>query len=228
VGAVGAPLTLALARRVLFVARPHATQTEITVALATPSPGAPQSAALQAMRAHLGRSLTKQLREKEGVTYGVNPFLRALGEAAVLGVTTAVDQNATGRAVGVMLGALQGLGETPLAEEEVARVRWELARQYALAFDQVGGASEALLRQAEHRWPADYYETFPEQLAHLDGAAVQAEARALGVGHEVVVVVGDPDKALPQLQQAGYAVEVDQGPAAPKKAKPRGSAGSAK
>ncbi|MBS2031857.1 MAG: insulinase family protein [Deltaproteobacteria bacterium] len=218
IGAVQGSLAFAPKRRIIFVSRPHATQAEITLALGMPSANADQRAAISAMRWYLSTDLTKNLREKQGVTYGVYPWSPGhdLALADVLGLTTAVDQSAAARAVQAFLDAMTAMRDKPLSDQDVARARMQLARSYATQFDQVNGASEAAQRAIEHHWAQDFYENYPQSMGKLDAATIQATAKALNVGNEIVVVVGDPDKVLPQLKQAGYNVEVDKNDAAAK------------
>jgi zinc protease len=203
-----APPELPHARRIILVDRPNATQAEINVGLVAPPGPASQDAALAAASWYLQKHLTKVLREEQGVTYGVRSGSRFLGQADVLLVSTAVDQAVAGHALEVVLGLLSQLKERPLDDGIVQQARWQLARSYSMRFDSVGRANDALTQLQILGRPADYWETYPTALGNLTAAQIQETASHLTLGAEVVTVVGDRTTVMPQLEKAGFNVEL--------------------
>lgn len=82
-----------------------------------------------------------------------------------------------------------------------------VARDFAARFETVGDAADGLETIALHGLPPDHYDRMPERIASLDAARIQAAARSLALGREVVVVSGDR-VVVPALTAAGLAPEV--------------------
>lgn len=114
--------------------------------------------------------------------------------------------------VQTILRAAAGLAAEPLQPASAARARWMVAREFASRFDTVAGAADALETIALHDLPADHFDRMPASIAALDAARIQAAARSLTVGREVIVVSADR-AVLPALEAAGLAPEVRPEPA---------------
>jgi zinc protease len=194
-------------RSVTLFDRPGATQAAIAVGLRLPAGAERDAAALEAVRWQLRFAIQQRLRVQEGVTYGVQvePIRLALAEAVI--VTTSVEQAAGGHALQRILESVQGLAGQPLAAAAAARARWQVARDYAFQFDTVRDVQDRLEESALFRLPPDHWERLATSIASLTAERIQAAARSLGPGNEVVVVVGDQNALLPQLKAAGYQVE---------------------
>ncbi len=194
-------------RSVTLIDRPGATQALLLVGLQ----GAPSQAdepAAEAMRWVLQSRLLRRIRVAEGVSYGASVLARdfRLGQAVI--TATNVDGSAAGRSLAFVLESLGGLAERPLDPVTVARARWQVARRFGHRFDTVGEVADALEFSAARGLSLDRYEGMPASIATLDAGRIQAAARALSPGREVVVVVGDAKVVAPQLRQAGLDPEI--------------------
>ncbi len=83
-----------------------------------------------------------------------------------------------------------------------------MARAQGLRLDTVRGTAGALEEIVREARPMTYFDTLAESMAALDPQRIRAAARALAVGREVAVVVGDRGALEPLLDAAGYRVEV--------------------
>lgn len=195
-------------RRVVVVDRPNASQSELAVLVRGPRADAQGDAALEALAWYTAQHLTQFLRAKEGVTYGVHAQHRRLDQAELLEVQTAVETRATAHAVDLLVQQLAALRDRPLADGVVAQARWHLSRTYAMRFDTIGTAADALEETALHGYARDYWESYPRLLGALAPDGLQVAAQKLSIGAESVVIVGDRAVIQPQLEKAGYVVEL--------------------
>jgi len=195
-------------RSVILVDRPGATQASITIGFRAPPASERDEPATRALRWLFSSRLNRRIRVEDGVSYGVaaQVFDRRRGAALVVGA--AVDREAAGRTLALMLEAARSLADRPGALDAVNRARWQVARSFGFAFDTVGSVARALEQLPALGLPPEYYETMPASIASLTPERVQAAARALALGREVVVVVADSQAVLPQLRRAGLEPEL--------------------
>ncbi|HYH95154.1 pitrilysin family protein [Hyalangium sp.] len=195
-------------REVVVVDRHGATQAELQVGLRWPELSAQEDAAASALVWLLEHRLGRQLRERLGLTYGVRVSHEARPRASLLRVRAAVERSAAAGAVEQLLAELGTLEAELLPREVVERARWQVARGYDLRFQTAAAAVERLLELERLGRPPDYWERYPEAIAAVTPEAVQGLARRLSLGSEVVVILGDAVALRPQLESAGFQVEV--------------------
>ena len=87
------------------------------------------------------------------------------------------------------------------------RVRWLLARDFAMGFDTISQVTEALATSAARGLPPDHWEKHAASIASLTPARIQALARSL-LGREIIMVAGDAKVVGPQLKDAGFEAEL--------------------
>jgi zinc protease len=199
-------------RSITLVDRPGATQAAIVVGLRRDEGAERDEAALAAFRWQMEFELQRRIRVQEGASYGVRvqPLRRALAEALL--VTAAVDQAAAAHSLQRILGTVQSLAAEPPSPATARRARWQVARDYAFQFDTVGDVQDHLEESAFLGLAPDHWEKLSAAIASLTPERMQAAARSLGPGREVVVIVGDRKALGPQLQAAGYQVEAPPAP----------------
>jgi zinc protease len=195
-------------RVVRVVDRPGASQAELQVGLRWPELSAREDAAASALVWLLEHRLGRQLRERLGLTYGVRVSHEARPRASMLRVRVAVERGAAAGAVEQILAELGTLEAELLPHEVVERARWQVARGYDLRFQTAAAAVERLLELERLGRPADYWDTYPEAIAAVTPEAVQGLVRQLSLGAEVVVILGDAAALRPQLESAGFQVDV--------------------
>lgn len=203
-------------RQMVVLDRPGASQAELQVGVRWPELSAQEDAAASALVWLLEHRLDRQLRERLGLTYGVRVGLEARPRASLLRIRVAVERGATAGAVEQILAELGTLEAEPLPREVVELARWQVARGYDLRFQTSAAAAERLLELERLGRPPDFWETYPEAIASVTPEAVQALVRKLGLGSEAVILLGDAATLRPQLESAGYPVEVLSRPAPPK------------
>jgi zinc protease len=128
--------------------------------------------------------------------------------ASILRVRAAVERGAAAGAVEQILAELGTAEAERLPREVVERARWQVAREYDLRFRTAAAVAERLLELERLGRPADYWEQYPEAIAAVTPEAVQAVVKRLNLGAEVVVILGDAAALRPQLESAGFQVQV--------------------
>jgi hypothetical protein len=96
-------------------------------------------------------------------------------------------------------------------------LRWSLARELPFRFQTVADAGARLAEAAIAGREPSYWERYPASLDSLDGVRIQAFARSLSIGREVVAVMGDREVLEPQLLAAGFQVQAIETPASTQK-----------
>jgi zinc protease len=210
----GGPVTelpeppLPRARSVVVVDRPGASQAELRVGLRWPWLSVQEDATASALEWLLEHRLDRQLRERLGLTYGVVVSHEVRPRATALLVRTAVERSAAAGALEQLLAELGTVEAEPLPREVVERARWQVARGYDLRFQATAAVADRLWELERLGLPTDYWERYPEAIAAVTPESVQALARRLNLGAEVVVILGDAAALKPQLESAGFQVEV--------------------
>ena len=202
------PPALPAGGSVTLLDRPGATQALISVGLRRIPQGGGDEVATEAARWALETRLTSRLRLEQGVTYSVGAFDVDHRTASALVVSTAVEQAACAQSLAAILAAARQMAEKPVPAPLAARARVHLARSFGRGFDTIHQVASGLQQIAVRGLPPDHWERFPASIASLTPERIQAAARRLSLGNEVVVIIGDQTALAGQLRRAGFAVEV--------------------
>ena len=195
------------ARTLVLVDQPGATQPLLRIGVASPQQGARDDTARDTLAEYLSWTLMRHLRMENGVTYGISARWRELEPADPLIVQMAVAEGALVSSLRAILDALADAAARPAPELDIHRARWKVARGLTLGFDTVRASAAELADLAVRKRPPDYWERYPASLSSVDPARVQAAAKGLAVGKEVVVIVGDATRLRPVIEKAGFRVD---------------------
>jgi hypothetical protein len=113
----------------------------------------------------------------------------------------------TAEAVRKVLDALATVAEAPVLAENVAFWRWMIARQFPVRFASVDGLAGGLTEQVAYGLPPDWWDRYPASISGLGPERVEAAARRLAVGREVVLIRGPRERIAAGLAKEGLAVE---------------------
>jgi predicted Zn-dependent peptidase len=191
------------------VDRPGASQALLLVGVRSGAPGACDAVATDAVRWLLESRVNRRLRAEDGVAYGAGARLVENDQGSALVLRVNVDGASTARSLATVLEAAATLAREKPDPAAAARARWQLARRFAFRFDRVSDSADALEEAALREREDDAWELWPSSIAALTPARIQGAAQALGIGREVVVVVGDAAALEAPLRAAGFAVEKD-------------------
>lgn len=193
---------------VLLVDQPGSQLAGIRVGLRGPALDAQTDAAGSALAWLLERRLAEQLRERLGVTYGVWVARQPLAAASTFKVGTAVARGVAASALEQVLAELEALNAEALPEPLVVRARWQLARDYDLRFDTNADVAGRLAGLERFERSPRYWETYPEAIAAVTPKSLQAAMAQMAPETAVVVITGDAATLKPQLERAGFEVEL--------------------
>jgi predicted Zn-dependent peptidase len=161
----------------------------------------PAEVAFQVLGGGTASRLFRNLREKEGYTYGM--YARA--EARKLGGTSfvvgSVKSDVTGKAVQAILGELAQLRDTPVPDAELAVARNGLLLSLPGDFATAAGIAGKVAEEVVHGLPDDYWDEYAKQIQKVSASDLQDVARRyLDASKLTTVMVCDPAQVKPQLE----------------------------
>jgi zinc protease len=156
------------------------------------------------MNTLLGGSFTSRLndnlREQHGYAYGARSGFRRNLTGGLFQVSTDVQTDKTGPAVGEVFKELERI-LTPAAADEVERARNYAALGYAGDFETTGQLAQRMVDTVVYGLPDGFYEGFVPKAIAVDAAALQQAARAVIDPRKMaLVVVGDRAKVEAPLR----------------------------
>jgi zinc protease len=154
--------------------------------------------------------LFNNLREDKGYTYSIFSRFGQPNDTSTFRVLSDVDQTHAGDAVREILAELKHLQTEPLSEQELADTKGLLIGNFALRIEDPSDfASQLSLRQLTGV-PLDELNTYLQTLADVTAEETQAAAAEyIDTEQPIIVVVGNAEVVLPQLEAIGEVVVVD-------------------
>ncbi len=154
----------------------------------------------------LSQMAWRKLREEAGVTYGAYAFSRIWqGGTGVLGISSLVQNDATGFAVKTMLEIIEAGSIGDVNEQGIADAKLSRAREYVL--NQQSGSQMLNRLMSTGIEEFTFFEEYGDALATVS----KADFNSLLVpckGHEVVTLVGPLENTESQLKEAGIPYQV--------------------
>jgi predicted Zn-dependent peptidase len=196
-------------RRVALVDRPGAPQTLVIATRPLPALGGSAEAARDLVDVALGGSFTSRLnqnlREKHGYTYGATSRLDLVGGQARLSISTSVQTEVTGAALGEIRAELEALEKGGLPDAEVGKARETERSGMAEALGSAAGLVGMLGEDVRAGRPATALRDRLTALGQATAAMASEAARggAFAFDGLTLVLIGDRAALLPQLQKAG-------------------------
>ncbi len=197
-------------RRIRLIHRPGSVQTEIRVGHVGLPRRIADYHAVAVMSAILGglfnSRLNRKLREEKGYTYGAHAGFDFRLGAGPFGARAAVNTEVTVPALQDLLAELVAITEAPVAAEELDDARNYLIGVFPLRFESPGSVVGALTGLAVHGLPDDELDRYRPAIAAVSADAVLEAARAhVHPDRASIVLVGDADRILEDLERAGIA-----------------------
>ncbi|MCI0583910.1 MAG: insulinase family protein [Chloroflexi bacterium] len=194
-------------RRLLVVDRKGSVQTEIRIGHPGASRQTPDFHAIAVMGAILGglfnSRLNRKLREEKGYTYGAHAGFDLRRGAGPFAARAAVDTAVTVPSVLEMLAVIEGIGGG-VTDAELDEARDFLVGVFPLRFETAGAVVGALSGLAIHGLPDDELSRYRPAIQAVTAGDVAAAAAAhVHPDWAAIVLVGDADAFLPELEAAG-------------------------
>ncbi len=146
--------------------------------------------------------LNRNLREKNGFTYGATSMFAYRRTGSVWIAATSVRGDATAPALKEMLGELEGIGgKQPFTDEEIELGRTALERSFPEGFEDPSSIAGVLESMAVYNLPSNYLETYLKNVKAVSDQAVRATFTTLAApAKRVVLVVGDRRTIEPKIK----------------------------
>jgi zinc protease len=199
--------------RVFVVDHPGSNQTTLELAQPGVALSDPDYLKLTVLNAVLGGGFSGRvnlnLRERHGYAYGASSSVSAGRGVGLITLDADVQSRYTGASIRELLTEVSALRDTPVSDDELALAKQSLGQSLPAAFSTVGSAAGTTAALYLSDLPADYYRRWPDALAAISAADVQAVARTrLQPDQMKIVAVGD------RAQIDGQLAELDLGPIA--------------
>jgi zinc protease len=210
-------------RFIRVIHRPGSVQTEIRVGHLGLPRLIPDFHAVSVMSAILGglfnSRLNRKLREEKGYTYGAGAGFDMRRGVGPFAVRAAVNTEVTVPALQDIFVELEAMRDGPPSRDELHAARDYLVGVFPLRFETPPAVVGAIAGLLIHGLPMDELDRYRPAIEAVSDAAVQEAAREhVQPSRAAVVLVGDADAILPELEGAAIGpitVEREALPAAP-------------
>ena len=171
-------------------------------------PGVPRSSpdyvaaevAAQVLGGGSASRLFRDLREKEGYTYGIYSRVEARRMGGTTFIVGSVKAEVTGAATRALLRQVEALAQEPVPEAELAVAKNGLLLSLPGDFAVAAGIAGKVAEEVVHGLPDDYWSRYAEQVARVTAADVQRAARQyFDPARLTTVMVCDTASVQPQL-----------------------------
>lgn len=202
--------------RVVVIDRADSVQTALFVAQPFPSRSAPGHETREVLDNLLGGLFTSRinhnLREEHAYTYGAHSDAIATRRWGAFIVSTSVETNVTGAALGELLKEIARAKDPalkkPLVDSEVARAKTDLQNRLGAHLEEAESVAGDLESAFTLGLAPDYFARYGELIAKVTTKDVAQEAAAkLTPERALVVVVGDAQAVSTDLKKHGFQVE---------------------
>jgi zinc protease len=195
-------------RRLVIVDRPESVQTELRVGhVGIPRRSDRYFPALvlgALLGGTFGSRLNKRLREELGYTYGARAGFDPRRAAGPFSANTAVQTEVTADSLREMVEILTHIRDEAPGELELSEVRDFLVGVFPLRFETTGGVAMAIEPLAVYDLPADYWQTYRQQLEAVKTDDVLSAARdLLQPDQYLMLAVGDASKIQADVEALG-------------------------
>ncbi len=184
------------AAKVYMVDRPGSVQSNIlagTVSLKRSDPDyIPLTIANRILGGGSSARLFQNLREDKGYTYGAYSRISSDIYPGTFVANTEVRNAVTDGSLKELMYEMKRLREEPVGATELEEAKRAIVASFALSLESTADLLNRSMSVKYYGLPADYWDTYSEQVAKVDAAKVQAIAQKyVDLPHLQIVVVGD-------------------------------------
>jgi zinc protease len=189
-----APRTLE--RSLHIVHKPEASQSELRLGHVGLSRNDPDFFSTLVMNAVLGglfgSRINLNLREVHGYTYGASSYYDWRRDPGPFVISTAVESQVTAAALSEILSEIERIRRDPISPEELSLAKEYLEGVFPIRYETTSAIASALAALAIYDLPADYYDTYRDNVRQVtDVAALRAARLHLRPDRLQTVIVGD-------------------------------------
>ena len=200
--------------KIMLIDRPGSVQTFIMAGNRTIRRADPDYYALAVMNQVLGGGpqsrLFLDLREEHSYTYGAYSRANAEDYPGDWESSAAVRTPVTDGSMQRFIYEFKKIDDEPVPATELDDARRAIVAGFALSLEQPGQLLANALMVQHHGLPADYWDRYPDQIAAVDAAKVQAAAKKyVDLNHMQWVGVGDAQQIEETLSKYGAVTVMD-------------------
>lgn len=207
------PLPKRSARSVYVVDRPGSAQSNIVIANEGITRTSPDYFSMLLMHTILGANASSRLfmnlREEKGYTYGAYSNLDARRLAGTFRATAEVRTPVTGASMHEFFYELGRIRNQAVSAEELKNAKSYLAGVFPIRIETQDGLIDQLVSIRMYDLPADYLETYREQVNSVTADNIQRVAQNyVTPDRAAVVIVGDAAEISEQVKPYADAIEL--------------------
>ena len=198
---------------ITLVARPNSVQTSLVVGTQSIQRNDPDYAALTVANRILGgpeARLFEHLREQKGYTYGASSNFNSGRFRGSWNAATDVRTEVTEPALTDLLAELKAMRDVPVPATELENHKRAIVASFARSLESPTTVLNSYIDVYIYKLPADYWDTYPDQVEKVTAADVQRVAQKYWAPDRLqVVAVGDAAKVEPALAKLGAVKKFD-------------------
>ena len=150
------------------------------------------------------------LREAKGYTYGAYSNFSGSKFRGIWVSSSEVRTEVTEGAMHEFMAELNKLRDEPVTTDELENAKRAIIGSFALSLENPQSLLQNIITQKLYNLPADYWDTYPQNVSGITAADVQRVAKEyIDLGHLQVVAVGDASKAREVLEKYGKVAVFD-------------------
>ncbi len=201
------------AAKIYLVDRPGSAQSNIAIGNVALKRTDPDYYPVLLMHSILGGSasarLFMNLREDKGYTYGAYSSLDTRRDAGTLRATAEVRSDVTGAALKEFFYELNRIRTEPVTDKDLADAKAYLSGVFPIRLETQEGMIGQLVQIKMYDLPANYLQTYRDEVQKVTKADVQRVARKyLTPDKAAIVIVGDAAKITDQIKPYAASIEV--------------------
>lgn len=140
-----------------------------------------------------GSRLTEEIREKRGLTYGIQSSLQELDHTTGYGISLSTENKNAGEALRLIQAEMKKISDAPITDEELKAAQSYMIGSLPLAFTSTEAIASTLASLQKNERPIDYLDQLPNHLNAVTKADVQRAAqRLLQPQKSLTILVGKP------------------------------------
>ncbi len=140
-----------------------------------------------------GSRLMEEIREKEGLTYGIYSHLSQMEWAETLSISTSTQNENVKKLLSLIKAEANKIKETPITENELQNAKDYILGSMPLALTSTNALSSIMLSLQIDNLPATYLDTLDTHINAVTLEEIQAVAqRLLDMDNALIILVGQP------------------------------------
>jgi predicted Zn-dependent peptidase len=144
------------------------------------------------------------LREDKGYTYGAYSNFGSSKYRGIWASSSEVRTDVTDGAMHEFMYELKRLRDEKVPQDELESAKRSIIGGFALSLEQPQALLQNIITQKLYNLPADYWDTYPQQISAITAADVQRAAQTyIDLEHLQIVAVGDASKTRDAMAKYG-------------------------